>query len=161
MLKSWKKVSFVFLSSYLHVNVTAVSLGSPQVVNGSSLTTGDISQCIMGKRMSHLFIREQKHSRTLFKENGRHHTGCRRRKYLFIWDAVLEIMLLAWIQWILTCFIAELLSCFYKFITLHEILQSVVLNSSSLERSLTNSRCSVQIVLYAKGKLVCWCSVQT
>ncbi len=62
--------------------------GSPQVVNWSLLTTGDISQCILGKRKRHLFIREQEHSRGLFREKGWHHTACSGRKYLFcpVWD---------------------------------------------------------------------------
>lgn len=140
--------------------------GSPQVVSGNLLTTGDVSQCILGKGTRYIFIGEQEHGTMLFKEKVWRHTGCRWRKHLFIWDSILVCP--AWVNtsdiWRFSQRVNsnELFYCFWEFGKVFGSLLGkylwICLNSSSPER--TNSCCSVQIVPHVQVQMVGWCLIQ-
>lgn len=144
-----------------------LSLGHHRWSNGNPLTTGDICQCILGKGTRHLFIGEQESRYNVIQRKKIwRHTGCRWRKYLFIWDSILVCP--AWVNtsdiWRFSQHVNsnELFYCFWEFGKVFGSLLGkylwICLNSSSLER--TNSCCSVQIVPYVQVQMVCWCLMQ-
>lgn len=65
-MKNWPLI-LLFFESLFTCECDCCLYGSPQVVIVSLLTTGDISQCILGMIMGHLSNRKQQHSRMLFK----------------------------------------------------------------------------------------------